>query len=109
MKIELNKVEAQRIEKFRGGEGETFAKIVDDGSNKIMRAVLPVGSSIGLHRHTDSSETIYIISGRGKNICDGVEEVLGAGDVHYCKKGSEHTLINDGSAPLEFFAVIPKQ
>lgn len=109
MKIEFNKIDAERVEKLRGGVGDTFVKAFDDSSNRIMRLSLPVGSSIGLHRHTNDSETVYIISGQGKNICDGVEEILHEGDVHYCKKGSEHTLINTGSTPLEIFAVIPKQ
>ena len=109
MKIVFDEIDGTRIANFYGGNGDTVAKMVVDENNKIMRGCLPVGASIGLHRHETSSEILYIMSGIGKSICDGKEEVLSEGDCHYCKKGSEHTLINTGDTELEFFAVVPVQ
>ena len=83
--------------------------MVVDELNRIMKGSLQKGSSIGLHRHETSSEIVYILSGNGKAICDGVEEELRAGDCHYCKKGSEHTVMNIGDEELVFFAVVPNQ
>lgn len=109
MKIDFKKYEAEIKEKFNNGEKYFEVKTFNDGLNKIMYGKLIPGASIGLHTHTDSSEIIYIISGSGKNICNGIEERLNPGDVHYCKKGDNHTFINDTNEDLIFFAVVPKQ
>ena len=29
--------------------------------------------------------------------------------MHYCPKGCEHTLLNDGDADLELYAAVPEQ
>ena len=109
MKIDFTKYESEIKEHFNNGEKYFEVKTFNDGLNKIMYGKLIPGASIGLHTHTDSSEIIYVISGSGKNICEGIEERLNPGDVHYCKKDSSHTFINDGNEDLIFFAVVPKQ
>ncbi len=80
---------------------------VEDG-HRFIKGKLEPGSTIGLHRHEGSFETIIITAGKGKAVCDGQEEVLEPGDCHYCRDGSEHSLENIGSEDLEFFAVVPK-
>ena len=106
MKIELDNIEYEIKDNFNGGNKYFKVKTFNDGLNKIM---LITGASIGLHTHTNSSEIIYIISGSGKNICEGKEERLHEDDVHYCKEGSSHTFINDSNEDLIFFAVVAKQ
>ncbi len=107
MKIDFNNVELQKIEHFKGGDKHLEVKMVTDELNKIMKGTLIKGASIGMHTHDNSSEIIFITSGHGKTITDGVTEYLSAGDCHYCKKGSTHTLINESDEPLEFVAVVP--
>ena len=85
------------------------ANMYVDEQNKILRGVLAPGDSIGYHAHDTSSEIIYIISGKGKTVTDGIEESIAAGECHYCPKGHEHRLINDGDEDLVFFAVVPQQ
>ncbi len=109
MLIKLNDIEEKELKAFYGGEGALCAKLFTDGQNKILRGRLAVGSTIGLHVHETSSEIIFILSGKGKSICDGKEEVLSVGDCHYCPKGSEHCLINEGEEDLVFYAVVPQQ
>ena len=109
MIIRFNEMEEKELKSFYGGEGALIANMYVDDKNKILKGKLAVGSSIGLHRHVPSSETIFILSGKGKAICDGKEEYLSAGDCHYCPKGSEHTLINVGQEDLCFYAVVPQQ
>ncbi len=109
MKIDFNNIEAEIKNNFNNGEKYFEVKTYNDGLNKIMMGKLIPGASIGLHTHTDSSEIIYVLSGSGKNICDGIEERLNPGDTHYCKKGSNHTFINDGNEDLIFLAIVPKQ
>lgn len=108
MKIEFNSMETKILPHFKGGEGEFAVKMFTDEAGKIMRGTLAPGSSIGLHTHTGDgdAEIIYILSGVGKCLFEGDEETLAAGDCHYCPKGCEHSLINNGVENLEFFAVV---
>lgn len=109
MKINFNELEFEKKDNFNGGNLYYLVKTYNDGLNKIMYGKLVPNASIGIHTHTDSSEIIYVISGSGINICNGVEERLNAGDSHYCKKGETHTFINDGKEDLIFFATVVKQ
>lgn len=97
------------LPRFKGGEGELIAKMYADDRNRILLARLASGHSIGLHTHDTSSEIIYFLSGQGTVTTDGVSETVTAGDCHYCRKGSAHTLCNDGEEELVFFAVVPQQ
>ncbi|MBO4983820.1 MAG: cupin domain-containing protein [Clostridia bacterium] len=107
--IDFNKLEEKVINSFYDGNGDFFVKMFVDDKNKIMKGCLKEGASIGLHTHETSSEIIFIISGTGKQIIDGQEEILKAGDCHYCKKGQSHTFINIGNEDLVFYAVVPQQ
>ena len=107
MLIEFDKMEPQIIPHMRGGEKEVQARMYTDPQNKIMRGRLIPGASIGMHTHETSSEIIYILSGKGKILYDDGCEPLEAGSCHYCPKGHEHSLINDGTEDLEILAMIP--
>ncbi|HIT32459.1 MAG TPA: cupin domain-containing protein [Candidatus Enterenecus stercoripullorum] len=109
MKIDFSKLEETVIPHFMGGEKSVQARMWVDENGKIMLGMLEPGASIGLHTHTTSSETVYILSGTGKALYDGGVDLLSPGDCHYCPKGHAHSLINDGTGPLEFFAVVPNQ
>lgn len=107
MKIIFENIPLKEFPNFKGGEKSLNSHMYVDDNNKIMKAYLVPGASIGLHSHDDSSEIIFITSGSGKAICDGITELLSAGDCHYCKRGSNHTLINTGNENLCFLAVVP--
>ncbi len=107
--IRFDNIPESALEHFQGGEGTFFARIFNDGVNKILKGSLNSGCSIGMHCHDTSSEIIFILSGSGKVLLDGGEEYLSAGDCHYCKKGESHSLINCGEEPLIFYAVVPQQ
>ena len=107
MLIEFDKMEPQIIPHMRGGEKEVQARMYTDPQNKIMRGRLIPGASIGMHTHDTSSEIIYILSGKGRILYDGGCEPLEPGSCHYCPKGHEHSLINDGTEDLEILAMIP--
>ena len=109
MTLDFNTMEESVFPNFLGGEGALRAKMYVDELGKILRGVLDPGCSIGYHTHETSSEIIYILSGTGRVLCDGVYEPLSAGSCHYCPKGHAHSLINDGGELLEFFAVVPNQ
>lgn len=108
MLIDFDALSCETYKNFKGGEKEVFVRASDDGACRIMKILIPVGASIGLHRHAPGSEIVYVISGEGKAVCNGKEERLSAGKCHYCANGSEHAIYNDGSADLRIFAVVNK-
>jgi len=107
MLIGFDNMQETHVPHMRGGEKEAYLRVCDDGLCKIVQGRLVPGGTVGLHTHETDSETIYILSGTGKVLCDGVYEPLQAGSCHYCAKGHEHSLINDSDEDLCFFAVIP--
>ena len=109
MIIKFDEIKETELKAFYGGDGALIANMYVDEKNKILRGKLVPGASIGLHRHVSTSEIIFILSGEGKSVCDGKEEMLRVGDCHYCPKGSEHCLINVGDEDLCFYAVVPQQ
>ena len=96
------------IPHFHGGEKEARARMRRDDDNKIMLGRLIPGASIGRHTHENSSEIVYVLSGRGKAwYDDGVEELY-PGVCHYCPKGHVHGMFNDGDEDLIIFSVVPE-
>lgn len=108
MIIDFENTELQTLHNFKGGEGDTLAKMFADGNNRIMFGKLGPGASIGLHRHEGSSEIIFIQQGFGKVLFEDAYEKVKAGDVHYCPCGCRHSLINDSEDELTYFAVVPQ-
>ena len=109
MLIHFENIEETSVPHARGGEKQFDRKHVDTGDNQIMLGRLVPGASIGVHTHTDASETIYFLSGTGKMTFDGRIETITPGVCHHCPKGHSHSLENNGDEDLTFFAVIPKQ
>lgn len=117
MKIQFEQLPISHLERFNGGEKELAARIFSDGKNKILKGCLVSGAGIGYHRHTDSSEIIFVLSGEGKMLLNGEDtgienasvEYLRAGDCHYCPKGFYHSFLNESEEDLVFYAVVPIQ
>lgn len=110
MIFNVNDIEEKVMPNFMGGEKELRANIRIDELGKILAsATLVPGASIGEHTHTDSSEIILLLSGKGTLIDDGESFPVEAGQVLYCPKGHTHSLINTSDEDLVFFAVVPKQ
>ncbi len=108
MNINFKDIKIEDIANFKGGEKSAKMQFYVDENNRIMRGCLVPGASIGLHTHTKNSEIMYILQGTGKVLCDGEYSPVTVGDVHYCPKGHEHSLINCGDEDLIFFAVVPE-
>ncbi len=109
MLLDLNTMPITTIAHMQGGEGEVRAAMFVDDKNRVFRGTLAPGSSIGLHTHETSSEILYLLSGEAVMVCDGEEERLTPGMVHYCPKGHSHTLLNRSDGDVTFFAVVPQQ
>ena len=109
MTADYNQMDGVANPGFKGGEGTFYNKTFTDGVNKMMHGKLEPGSSIGYHKHEENCEMIFILEGEGKVLYDDGEEKVKPGMVHYCPEGHSHSLINNGSEDLIFYAVVPKQ
>ena len=88
MRFDYTKIEEKALPHFKGGEKELNAKLFADDEG--------------------SSEIIFGLSGKGYIVCNGKKEDLEPGVACYCPEGSTHTVINDGTEDLTFFAVVPE-
>ena len=109
MIINFNAIEETRIPEFKGGVGETISRTYVDEKNRIMYGRLEPGSSVGYHKHETSSEIIYILSGKADFLYDDGNEEIVAGGCHYCPKNHSHSMINNGTEDLIYFAVVAEQ
>ncbi len=111
MLIRLDDIKEATIPHLNNGTGAVSARMHMDMETgaKIMLSRLPAGASIGMHQHPNNSEMNYVLSGMGTAICDGEREALDVGVCHYCKKGSSHSIENDGAEELVLFTVVSAQ
>lgn len=109
MIIDFTKTEEKRFSEFKGGKGDTIARMHVDELGKIMYGRLEPGASIGFHKHETGSEIIYILEGKADFLYDEGTEKAAAGQCHYCPKDHSHSMINNGEKDLVFFAVVPEQ
>ena len=105
MLIDFNETKEITIPGMNGGTGTMSARMFMDEQGKIIPKIHP-GGSIGLHKHETSDDINYVLSGTGKAVCDGQEEILKAGTCHICKKGSQHSIENIGNDDLVLLTVV---
>ncbi|MDD7389186.1 MAG: cupin domain-containing protein [Lachnospiraceae bacterium] len=108
MLIDFNQMKEITAPGMNNGTGTMNARMYADENNRMICCRIHAGGSIGTHKQEGSSDINYILSGHGRAICDGEEEMLTPGTCHYCKSGQEHTIINDGDEDLVLFTVVPK-
>ena len=109
MLIDFNNIEEIVAHGMNGGTGMMTAKMYMDEQGKIIPCQIHVGGSIGLHKHETSDDINYVISGTGKAVCNGQEEILTSGTCHICKKGSEHSIENTGSEDLILLTIVAER
>ena len=106
MLLDFNKVEELTLPGMNHGTGTMTARMYMEEQGKIISCSLHEGASIGLHIHESSDDINYVLSGTGKAICDGKEEVLRPGTCHICKRGSEHSIVNTGKEDLVLLTIV---
>lgn len=106
MLIDFNNIKEKTVPGMNGGKGSMTAKMYMSDAGKIIPCVIHKGGSIGMHRHETSDDINYVLSGNGKAVCDGKEEMLEKNTCHICKKGSQHSIINTGDDDLVLLTVV---
>jgi mannose-6-phosphate isomerase-like protein (cupin superfamily) len=103
----------EKGEGYHGGSGvftrRTLFQNIEGSEIKYVRDIkIPVGTVIGMHKHTGDEEVFYIISGNGKITVDGETRPLCPGSVVLTLPGSSHEIENNGETELRFFAACVK-
>lgn len=104
--------EVVKAENVQGGEGYILRDLLLQGEQlhgKLTYAstiTLEPGCSIGTHTHTGDSEMYFIYEGTGTYVDNDDSYPVQADDVLFCRDGETHGLMNDGSDPLRFVAVM---
>ena len=109
MIIDFNKLKELTMPGMNDGTGMMAARMYNDENYRIIPTIIHVGGSIGMHVQASGDDLNYILSGKGKAICDGIEEDLKPGIMHICQKGSEHSIINNGDEDLVMLTIVVKK
>ena len=98
---------------IRNGNGDTEMQKILNGPDEMYgkgrmfnRMILAPGHSIGEHYHNGDNEIFYFLSGSGEYNDNGRIVTVHPGDTAICNDGEKHSLMNIGTEPLEFIALI---
>ena len=106
MKIDFNEFQEMTMPCMNNGVGMMTVKMYNDENYRIIPTRIQKGGCIGVHTQNSGDDLNYIISGKGKEICNGIEEELKAGVMHICPKDSDHTIINTGDDDLVMLTIV---
>ena len=109
MLIDFTAISPMTIPGMNSGTGEMICRMFNDDFYRIIPTKIHPGGSIGSHKQESGDDLNYILSGKGKAICDVAEEELMPGVMHICPKGSEHSIINTGEEDLVMLTVVVKK
>ena len=111
MIIHRKEMKTEIKEKMRDGEGTANLTYLLDGNTQknarlFAEITLNPGCSIGYHRHDSETEYYFILSGVGIVNDNGREVEVSQGDSIITGNGASHSIMNTGSVPLLFLAII---
>ena len=101
-----NEVAPRIFTDCHGGKGDVVAREmfsrheVGSGFQFFQDTTVPVGGSIGLHRHLQNAEVYYMLEGEGDMTIDGEVFAMRPGDISVVESGQTHKLVNTGSIPI---------
>ena len=75
------------------------------GFSLFHHDVIPPGTSIGEHLHTNTEEIYFLLSGDCVLLYDGTRTDMQAGDFSIVNCGHSHGIINVGDTPAELIVV----
>ena len=65
-----------------------------------IKVTLNAGHRMNYHSHANRDEVWTVISGRGRTVVDGMEEIVEPGDVVTMQAGCRHTVIAETELKL---------
>lgn len=68
-------------------------------------AIIPPKSTTCLHEHQESSEWMYIVSGKGECVIGDDKKSIGPDMLVYAPKGTKHEIRNTGDETMKIVAV----
>ena len=75
--------------------------VIDAGDGYLnVKVVLNPGNRMAYHSHEYRDEVWTVLSGRGKAIIDGMEQVVNPGDVVTMAAGCRHTIIAESELTM---------
>ncbi|MFH1999828.1 MAG: cupin domain-containing protein [Planctomycetota bacterium] len=106
--LNLNKLPLEEVVAHDGEGRILFNRVFDEHAfhgpwNFVDYAVLPPGTSIGIHTHGANEELYLVLEGEGLMHLDGEEIPVSAGSVILNMPGGTHGLRNCGNKPLKIF------
>lgn len=106
MIIDFNGMKTVTMPGMNDGAGSMTVRMYNDDRYRIILTAIHEGGSIGAHLQSGGDDLNYVLSGRGRAMCDGEEEELRAGVMHICPKGSVHSIVNTGDDDLVLMTVV---
>lgn len=87
-------------------ENAYFRKVLFTGakSQLVVMDIKP-GEDIGMEIHPHTEQALFLLSGEGKSILDGVEAPFLAGNVVIVTPGTNHDIVNTGTTSMKIYTV----
>jgi mannose-6-phosphate isomerase-like protein (cupin superfamily) len=87
-------------------DNEDYRRVIFTGARSQMALMtIQAGGDVGLETHPNVEQLIFVASGSGKAIFDGVASALKPGDVVVAPPGVQHNVVNTGAEPLRLYTV----
>jgi mannose-6-phosphate isomerase-like protein (cupin superfamily) len=87
-------------------DNEAYRRVLFTGAKTqlVLMTIVP-GGDIGFETHPNVEQLVFIASGQGKAVLDGVASQVAAGDVIVVTPGTHHDVVNTSSEPLRIYTV----
>jgi len=83
-----------------------FRKVVfTGGKSQLVVMDIKPGEDIGEEIHPHVEQTLFLLSGEGKSVLDGVETPYIAGDAVVVTPGTKHNFVNTGTTSLKVYTI----
>jgi len=94
---------------YRWGQGCDGWHLLRTDRLSVIKERMPPGSYEGLHRHRESQQVFYVLSGEATFVIEGEPAVVKQGEGIHVAPGTNHMVRNAGSVDLEFLLISEPQ
>jgi mannose-6-phosphate isomerase-like protein (cupin superfamily) len=85
---------------------EDYRRVLFTGTkSQVALMTIPAGGDIGPETHLNVEQLIFIASGQGKAVLNGVESPVATGDLVVATPGTRHDVVNTGTQPLRIYTI----